>query len=194
MEKYQRVDSRKADTPDEPNQIKLTGRAPRRRIISVAMEYFENGERFVVLKALGRASQAAVSVAEVLKRRIAGLHQITEVSNLEIVDVFEPLEEGLETVEKSRFISMVRIVLSLDELDTEHVGYQPPIDPSLVQDEETERASRADNPRERAPRRRDGRGRGGGRRRRGGRGGRGNETSSAPAPETSSPAPETSQA
>ena len=137
---------------------------------SLNQNHLQNGERFVVLKALGRASQSAISVAEVLKRRIAGLHQINEIANLEIVDVYQPLEEGLEIVEKSRYVSALRIVLSLDELDTNHVGYQAPIDPSLVQDEESERAARADQPRMIRPRRRDGFGRGGRGRGRGGRG------------------------
>lgn len=34
--------------------------------------------------------------AEVLKRRVAGLHQISETSSLELLDVYEPKEEGLE--------------------------------------------------------------------------------------------------
>jgi len=38
----------------------------------------------------------AVTIAEILKRRVPGLHQITELILKEVKDVFEPLEEGLD--------------------------------------------------------------------------------------------------
>lgn len=60
---------------------------------------------------------------------------------MEVVDVYEPLEEGLDTVEQKRFLTCLNITLSLDALDTTHYGYQPPIDSSQVitQEEAQER-------------------------------------------------------
>ncbi len=43
---------------------------------------------------MGNAINKVVSVAEVLKRRIP-LHQLTQIDSSEIVDRYEPLEEGL---------------------------------------------------------------------------------------------------
>ncbi len=37
--------------------------------------------------------------AEVLKRRIAGLHQITELSTVDLKETYEPKHEGLDTKE-----------------------------------------------------------------------------------------------
>jgi DNA-binding protein len=45
---------------------------------------------------MGRAINKTVTIAEILKRRIPGLHQITEIESTDIIDVWEPLEEGLE--------------------------------------------------------------------------------------------------
>jgi hypothetical protein len=46
---------------------------------------------------MGRAINKTVTIAEILKRRVAGLHQITEIESTDITDVWEPLEEGLDT-------------------------------------------------------------------------------------------------
>lgn len=45
---------------------------------------------------MGRAINKTVTIAEILKRRISGLHQVTEIESTDIIDVWEPLEEGLE--------------------------------------------------------------------------------------------------
>ncbi len=46
---------------------------------------------------MGRAINKTVTIAEIIKRRIPNLHQITEISSTDITDVYEPLEEGLDT-------------------------------------------------------------------------------------------------
>lgn len=47
-----------------------------------------------MLKGMGRAINKTVTVAEIVKRRVVGLHQDTEISSLEITDTWEPREEG----------------------------------------------------------------------------------------------------
>lgn len=86
----------------------------------------------MVLKAMGHAISKAVTVAEVLKHRVAGLHQVTQLSSVETVDVFEPLEEGLDRVESKRHIPGICIRLSLDPLDEGDPGYQAPLPASQV--------------------------------------------------------------
>jgi len=85
----------------------------------------------IVLKATGRAINKAVTTAEVVKRRIVGLHQETKLETLEIVDVWEPTEEGLKTVETTRRVASITITLTLDESKIatikESTGYQQPI-------------------------------------------------------------------
>merc|ERR1719281_156169 len=89
---------------------------------------------YLTITASGNALTKAVSTAEVIKRRFKGLHQITKLGNQEIVDEYEPLEEGLDKVTDTRNIPFIEITLSKEPLDTSDVGYQPPIDESLVKE------------------------------------------------------------
>lgn len=77
---------------------------------------------------MGRAINKAVTIAEILKRKMP-LHQITSLSSCEMIDVFEPLEEGLDVVTSRRHVSCMKITLSKDcaEIDTDDIGYQPPL-------------------------------------------------------------------
>merc|ERR1711920_424217 len=96
------------------------------------------GKPKVVIKASGNALTKAVTLAEVVKRRFKGLHQITALGTTEIVDEYEPLEEGLDKVTDTRNVSTIEITLSKEPLDTSNPGYQPPIAESLVQEMDTE--------------------------------------------------------
>merc|ERR1712066_760925 len=117
-----------------------------------ATVYNELKKPTVVIKASGNALTKAVTAAEVIKRRFKGLHQITALGSVEIVDEYEPLEEGLDKVTDTRNVSTIEIILSKDALDTSNKGYQPPIDESLVKEYDAEEMARGR-----------GRGRGGGR-------------------------------
>ncbi|ETO24997.1 hypothetical protein RFI_12147 [Reticulomyxa filosa] len=83
----------------------------------------------IVLKATGQAIYSAVTTAEVVKRRIADLHQVTSLDTLEMIDVWEPLEEGLKEVKTTRRVASITIKLSRKPLEEEShaVGYQEPI-------------------------------------------------------------------
>jgi DNA-binding protein len=88
----------------------------------------ESGCDKILLKALGRAINKAVTIAEILKRKLP-LHQINSLTSVEMVDVYEPLEEGLDVVTSRRYVSCMTITLSLSTsgLDTNDPGYQPPL-------------------------------------------------------------------
>lgn len=74
---------------------------------------------------MGRAINKAVTIAEILKRKLP-LHQINCLTSSEIVDVFEPLEEGLDIVESKRYVSCMTITLSTTDasIDKNSIGYQ----------------------------------------------------------------------
>merc|ERR1712039_1147607 len=93
-------------------------------------------------KASGNALTKAVTAAEVIKRRFKGLHQVTSLGTVEIVDEYEPLEEGLDKVTDTRNVSTIEITLSKDALDSSNKGYQAPIDESLVKEYDAEEMSR----------------------------------------------------
>ena len=84
-----------------------------------------NGSNQIVLKAMGRAINKAVTIAEILKRKMP-LHQVNRLTSSEIIDVFEPLEEGLDVVESKRYVSCMTITLSVTEegIDVDDIGYQ----------------------------------------------------------------------
>lgn len=88
----------------------------------------------IVLKATGRAINKAVTTAEVVKRRIGGLHQVTSLETLEITDVWEPTEAGLKEVETKRRVASITITLSRDEskIDKNAPGYQIPINADAI--------------------------------------------------------------
>ncbi|PWA67371.1 ribonuclease P protein subunit p25-like protein [Artemisia annua] len=71
---------------------------------------------------MGRAINKTVTIVELIKRRIVGLHQITSIGSTDITDTWEPLEEGLLPLETTRHVSLITITLSKKELDTSLVG------------------------------------------------------------------------
>lgn len=49
--------------------------------------------------------------------------------SVEMIDTFEPLEEGLDTVKSRRYVSCMKITLSKTQegVDPHDIGYQPPL-------------------------------------------------------------------
>merc|ERR1712046_555542 len=89
-----------ADRDGEKTDVRITGTGRITTYISyVAKLFHEEDYKFCTIKATGQALAAAVTVAEVLKRRFKGLHQVTKIASTEVVDTYEPKEEGLETIE-----------------------------------------------------------------------------------------------
>lgn len=84
-----------------------------------------SGNKHIELKAMGKAINKAVTIAEILKRKMP-LHQMTALSSCEIVNVYEPLEEGLDTVVNQHYVSCLTITLSKDtsDVDIQDKGYQ----------------------------------------------------------------------
>ncbi|XP_039019259.1 ribonuclease P protein subunit p25-like protein [Hibiscus syriacus] len=128
MDRYQKVEKPKAETPINENELRITAQGRMRNYISYAITLLqEKGANEIILKATGRAINKTVMIAELIKRRIAGLHQNTSIGSIDITDTWEPLEEGLLPIEATRHVSIVTITLSKKELDSSSIGYQPPI-------------------------------------------------------------------
>eukprot|EP00026_Physarum_polycephalum_P009305 Phypoly_transcript_09423.p1 GENE.Phypoly_transcript_09423~~Phypoly_transcript_09423.p1 ORF type:complete len:328 (+),score=51.45 Phypoly_transcript_09423:194-1177(+) len=183
MDKYRRVEKPKSDLTDiRENEVRITTQGKMRNYISYATNLLsEQGEKQaseIILKAMGRAINKTVTIAEIIKRRIQGLHQITQIDSTDITDVWEPLEQGLDRVVTTRHVSSIQIILSTKQLDTNHVGYQPPLPADQVKPASTLGFDM--EPRQRRGGRGRGRGRGGFRGGRGGRGGFGDNGSPQP--------------
>merc|ERR1712203_350626 len=103
--------------------------------------YGELNQPKVVITATGNALTKAVTAAEVIKRRFKGLHQISSLGSTEIVDEYEPIEEGLDKVTDTRSIPFIEIILSKEALDTKDKGYQAPIPEDQVTELDPEELS-----------------------------------------------------
>jgi hypothetical protein len=96
---------------------------------------------------MGRAINKAVTIAEILKRKMP-LHQWNVLTSIEMIDVYEPIEEGLDVVTSRRYVSCITLTLSTtlvtpaSHLDTNHYGYQPPLDDSEIQQREFDQQAR----------------------------------------------------
>ncbi|KAB1203621.1 Ribonuclease P protein subunit p25-like protein [Morella rubra] len=136
MDRYQRVEKPRAETPIDANEIRITSQGEDAQLYylchepassSVSAKTEEKGSNEIVFKAMGRAINKTVTIVELIKRRIVGLHQITSIGSTDITDTWEPLEEGLLPLETTRHVSMITVTLSKKELNTSSVGYQPPL-------------------------------------------------------------------
>ncbi|XP_028054551.1 glycine-rich cell wall structural protein-like isoform X2 [Camellia sinensis] len=128
MDRYQRIEKPRPETPINENEIRITTQGRMRNYITYATTLLqEKGSNEIVLKAMGRAINKTVMIAELIKRRIAGIHENTSIGSMDITDMWEPLEEGLLLLETTHHVSVITITLSKEELVTSSAGYQPPI-------------------------------------------------------------------
>lgn len=134
MDRYIRVDQRKGEQQSiQDNEVRIMAAGKMRNYITYATSLIsEKKHEAVQLKAMGRAINKTVTIAEIIKRRISNLHQNTEIGSVGITDTWEPLEEGLETLETTRHVSVITITLSTTPLDTSSPGYQEPLAEDLV--------------------------------------------------------------
>lgn len=147
------VDKEKVVTPE--NEIRVVARHSLSPYIAYAIGILtgEEGKTqndTITISGMGGAIHTAVNVAEIVKHRVVGLHQITEISSEEVTDMFEPIEKESEkeNLTVNRRVSTMRITLSLKPLDTKNPGYQPPIPAEEVQEQEKHREPRRRGPRE----------------------------------------------
>ena len=133
---YRRVDKPQDTLP--ANEIRVRRGVGIGRYLKRAWELLnstEGTDDTVVIKGVSNAVQSAVNLAELVKHRVKGLHQINKISNITIIDEFEPLYEGHDHLKHSRVVTMLQITLTKSEnVDKSDIGYQPPIPDSEVQE------------------------------------------------------------
>lgn len=86
----------------------------------------EQPKEFVILKAIDNAIPTAITVADVLSRRIPNLSQVISIEQIEIEDIYNPLEEGLDVVRHKRRLSLLQIKLTTkpNKADNDSVGFK----------------------------------------------------------------------
>jgi DNA-binding protein Alba len=133
-DKYTLVEQSKPETNNE-NEIRITSDGRTSKYIAYAIAQFkDNKKEELVLKSMGKAISKSVQVAELVKRRVPGIHQDVVIESVDIKEKWIPKEEGLEVRETSRQVSSMTIRLSLKPLDTTSIGYQKPLPPEEVQE------------------------------------------------------------
>ncbi|CAL9760483.1 unnamed protein product [Musa acuminata subsp. burmannicoides] len=95
MDRYQRVEKPRDETPINENEIRITSQGRMRNYITYATSMLqEKDSNEIILKAMGRAINKTIMIVELIKR-IVDLHQNTAIGSADITDTWEPLEEGL---------------------------------------------------------------------------------------------------
>ena len=90
--KYVRQPQKPQEKEDKPDTDIIMQRSDTYgRYVGRALKlFFEDDKKFVVLRAAERVIERAIWVAEILKKKVGGLHQITRLTENKIVDVYEP--------------------------------------------------------------------------------------------------------
>jgi ribonucleases P/MRP protein subunit RPP25 len=123
-DKYRRVEKTQESLPT--NEIRVRRGVGIGRYLRRAVELLqgvEAGQDTVVIKGVSNAMESAVKLAELIKHRVAKLYQVNKVTNIVIVDEYEPLEEGLDHLKFNRIVTMLSITLSKSPLDNTDIGY-----------------------------------------------------------------------
>ncbi|KAE8297334.1 Ribonuclease P protein subunit p25 [Larimichthys crocea] len=84
------------------------------------------GLRQVVFTGSGRAVTKTITCAEIMKRKVGSLHQLTKLRYKVVKEVWESAEGGTSEMTVHRTVPSISILLSKDPLDPQEPGYQPP--------------------------------------------------------------------
>jgi ribonuclease P/MRP protein subunit RPP25 len=94
-EGYTKVDKEKTKT--EEHEIRVMSKGQIKKYLGYALRVLTKTDlRKLVIRATGNAIVKALILIEIVKRRVGDLHQINEITSAEIVDEYEPPEEGLD--------------------------------------------------------------------------------------------------
>lgn len=86
----------------------------------------DGGLRQVVFSGSGRAVTKTITCAEIMKRKVGCLHQLTKLRYKTVKEVWESSEGGTSEMTVHRSVPSISILLSKDPLDPTEPGYQPP--------------------------------------------------------------------
>ena len=124
MDKYQLV-RKKAERTDEEDVLRVSAKSQVSRCISRTIRWLTDDKQDTIkLTSTGNAIWKAITIAEIVKHRVKGLHQVNSLKTLPTIDEYKPLEEGLDVVKIERNLACLQILLSKTEPDDKDpVGY-----------------------------------------------------------------------
>lgn len=110
-DKYIKVRNNAEKAPD--NEVRITKRKPLRNYVTYVLSQFrERNATEVTLRSMGETMDKIVSVAEIVKYRVKGLYQVNNIGSQTFEDVYEPKEEGLDTLKFKRTVQFFTIKLT----------------------------------------------------------------------------------
>ncbi|GFS19971.1 ribonuclease P protein subunit p25-like protein [Elysia marginata] len=124
MENYSKGESRTVHVPPPLSlegavEMKVTNGSKIRNLMGYAMSTLsDNNVRHITWNGTGNAISKTISCVEIMKRKVKGLHQITQIGCLRVEDFWEPKVEGLDSLKVNTNIPAISILLSKDPLDT----------------------------------------------------------------------------
>eukprot|EP00826_Nyctotherus_ovalis_P009599 TRINITY_DN1253_c0_g1_i1.p1 TRINITY_DN1253_c0_g1~~TRINITY_DN1253_c0_g1_i1.p1 ORF type:complete len:203 (+),score=23.61 TRINITY_DN1253_c0_g1_i1:1707-2315(+) len=112
---------KKSQAKEPANEIRVTGTTYIRTYLAYVARLFEEKHDTVVVKAIGNAIPRAVNLGLLVRKRFKGIHQIAEVSMIDLNDR-----------DRTRKVALISITLSKKSLDKSHIGYAAPLPDSEV--------------------------------------------------------------
>ncbi|KAM4744978.1 ribonuclease P protein subunit p25-like [Anableps anableps] len=85
-----------------------------------------SGLRQVIFTGSGRAVTKTITCAEIMKRKVGCLHQMTKLRYKVVKEVWESNQGAASEMTVHRTVPSISILLSKDPLDPQEPGYQPP--------------------------------------------------------------------
>lgn len=104
-----------------------------RNLLGFAMSRFQGDGHApptsqVLFSGTGRAVTKTITCAEIMKRKVRGLHQVSKLQYRTVTEVWESQESSLVQMTIHRTLPSICILLSKDPLDPQEPGYQPPLE------------------------------------------------------------------
>ena len=114
MEKYIRIKPERLPLPD--NEVRVNSSTQTMNYVRyVLTQFFECAAKKVVLVAMGEAIYKIPTIVEIVRERVADLHQVNEIGVREFKDEYAPLEEGLNRLAFTRKVPSFRVTLVKSE-------------------------------------------------------------------------------
>ncbi|XP_042609020.1 ribonuclease P protein subunit p25a [Cyprinus carpio] len=89
----------------------------------------------VMFSGTGRAVTKTITCAEIMKRKVRGLHQLTKLQYRTVTEVWESQENDPLQMTVHRTLPSICILLSKEPLDPQEPGYQPPAEINTLSEE-----------------------------------------------------------
>uniref|UniRef100_H2U5N2 Ribonuclease P/MRP 25 subunit-like n=1 Tax=Takifugu rubripes TaxID=31033 RepID=H2U5N2_TAKRU len=116
-----------SDLPPDTPQVQVKDGSKIRNLLRFALSRLLPCGH-IVFTATGKGVSKAITCAEIMKRRVKGLHQLTRLLYATVSEVWEPLKPaaGLDSLSVSRKVPAVWILLCREAPDRSQPGYQAP--------------------------------------------------------------------